>query len=76
MYVTRSDGAWETEGIAANITTDGDRDYVPMDSEIFNPGDSGKLKYATASEMTDSIYGITSLIPISKFAELDPAVPG
>ena len=66
LYVSTTENGWQIDGLSRMIGGS----YIPMDNEEFTPMNN-EIAYTTVSEMTDAVYGRTTLLPISDFCHLD-----
>ena len=73
LYVKKTNN-WQIEGLSTHLNSSDERDYIPMDSDIFAVDDNSWISFTTVSEMTDAVYGETNMIPISNFADFDKSV--
>ena len=74
LYVKKTDESWQIEGLSTHLTGSGDRDYIPMDSDIFAVDENTWISFTTVSEMTDAFYGETHMLPISNFTDFDNSI--
>ncbi len=72
LCVCKSGGKWQVEGILNKITGTGERDYIPMDSDVFTT--ETWIYYTTVTKMTDAYYEETNFMPISSFSEIDAGI--